>query len=333
MENWVEFVAGLTYCRLEIRIAARQDTFFDAWPGAIIRNNFFYAAENVSVKKGISLAEIINTFTLTEEHPYYKNMIGGFPKGVVLLLGRELQLYENRKKIRQGEILSFSLLLVGNQINWYKSYIEAIRVMCDRGMGHPMQTFDLLDIYERHPHQGIHLIARGQSKKVEKLNLPVTFDDFRFSGGNREIGIYLKTPTLLHEAGATKPLNSGYQAKLNGFPSFYQFVRSVAFRCMKLAALYMCPEDIDGCCQADEQMPEYLNQAGGPWLQRANLELVTVRGTLKDNGEKPIIFHGYTGEMLYRGRMASYLQLLLFMQELGVGNDTVYGLGQYRITS
>lgn len=331
MENWSEFVAELSYSHLEIRIAARQDTYFEAWPGAIIRNNFFYAIENVVVKKGVPLSEIINAYSLTEKHPFYKNMMGGFPKGVVLQLGSGMQRYENRIKIRQGEILSFSLLLVGNQKNWYKSYIEAVRLMCDRGMGHPMQSFDLLDIYERHPSRGVHLIAREQCKKIEKLSLPVYFNDFSFSETQRDIGISLETPTLLHYIGTTKQCKTGYQAKLNGFPSFYQFVRSAAFRCLKLTALYVHPEDTGRSQQATAYIEEYLNNAGEPWLKQANMKLVTVRGTLKDTGEKPIIFNGYTGEMFYHGRVAPYLQLLGFMQELGVGNDTIYGLGQYRI--
>lgn len=332
MKDWNQYIEALAYHRLEVRIVATCDGFWKAWPGAVIRNNLLYACANVCVRKDLSLLDVLERFPLEETHPLYKNLTGGFPKGLVIKLGPELSdAYESRRFIRRGEMLSFSLLLVGNHAVYYKYYIEALRQMCGRGLGHPMESFNLVDICERHPFSGIRQIASGTAKKVEKLQMPVTYGDFARFGCVSDLVISFQTPVLLHENRPGKTGNSGYQGKLNGFPSYYQFVRSAAFRSLKLAALYVYPEDIAYCREAYECINEYLERACIPLLQKAALERISLVGTPKEGEKKPMLFHGYIGEIAYSDRTSDYRQMLLYMQELGVGNDTIYGLGQYRI--
>ncbi|WP_068690396.1 CRISPR system precrRNA processing endoribonuclease RAMP protein Cas6 [Culturomica massiliensis] len=334
MENWNQYIESLVYHRLEVRIMAKNDGFWNAWPGAVIRNNLLYACANVCVRKDISLLDVLERFPLKETHPLYKNLTGGFPKGLVLKLGPELMhAYEPRRFIRRGEILSFSLLLIGNHAVYYKYYVEALRQMCARGIGHPMEPFNLVDICERHPVLGIRRIASETTKKVEKLQMPVTFEDFARFKCFPGLTISFQTPVLLHENRLGKVRSSGYQEKLNGFPSYYQFVRSVAFRSLKLAVLYVYPENAAYCREAYECIDHYLERACIPLLQRAALERISLAGTPKEGEKKSILFHGYIGEIDYSDRTSDYRQLMLYMQELGVGNDTIYGLGQYRINS
>ncbi len=40
MENFLNSCINAFYSRFDIRIAAGEDVSLDAWPGAIIRNNF-----------------------------------------------------------------------------------------------------------------------------------------------------------------------------------------------------------------------------------------------------------------------------------------------------
>ena len=103
MKNWNQYIEFLFYHRLEVRIVAKNDGFWKAWPGAVIRNNLLYACANVCIEKSISLLDVLERFPLEETHPLYKNLTGGFPKGLVIKLGPELMhAYEPRRINRRG---------------------------------------------------------------------------------------------------------------------------------------------------------------------------------------------------------------------------------------
>lgn len=69
---------NLYYHRIDVRIVVMQDTTFNAWPGAVIRNNLLFASEQILVPDGISLREKINKIPLSELHPLYRDLSGGF---------------------------------------------------------------------------------------------------------------------------------------------------------------------------------------------------------------------------------------------------------------
>jgi hypothetical protein len=75
MNNGLYVYKNLTYHCYKTQIAATEDVIFDAWVGAIIRNNLLYAAEKIRIQKtGRSLREQIDTLPLTETHPLYKEL-------------------------------------------------------------------------------------------------------------------------------------------------------------------------------------------------------------------------------------------------------------------
>jgi hypothetical protein len=64
---------------------ATDDVIFDAWTGAVVRNNLLYAADKIFMpEQKRSLREWIDIFPLEESHPLYKELREGFPRGYVL---------------------------------------------------------------------------------------------------------------------------------------------------------------------------------------------------------------------------------------------------------
>ncbi|MCL2650331.1 MAG: CRISPR system precrRNA processing endoribonuclease RAMP protein Cas6 [Candidatus Azobacteroides sp.] len=292
---------------------ATADVAFDAWSGAIIRNNLLFAADKIRIQKtNRSLREEIDSFPLNEEHPLYKELKDGFPKSYVLTDFSHIQ---SPAFIRKDEIFSFSLLLVGNFNDYRFYFFEAIREMCERGFGKPITPFQLLDISEN------------------SLS-PVTLSDFmseKTDDCRSEITIRFLTPVILYRLKEKKNKQLSFQDKSNRFPSFYQLVRSTYLRLQKLSALYVEPAACSSLPFEEMQIESCLENAGRPLLQSANIQYVSLPNTQKKEMKNEMPLAGYVGEQKYVGHFQDYLPLLQFMEKLGVGNETVYGMGRYEV--
>jgi hypothetical protein len=206
--------------------------------------------------------------------------------------------------------------------------------MCVRGIGKPLTPFLLLDISEKSLSGESQVIAIAQTDLTEELHCPIRLSDFieknnpeKFS----EITIRYQTPIILFRLKNKTNTQLSYQDKCNRFPSFYQLVRSAFFRLQKLHAIYMEPEKYVPELFEEEAIDAFLEQAGSPLLQSADVHYVMMQNTQKKEKVNEIPLAGYIGEEIYLGYFRKYVSLLRFMAELGVGNETVYGMGRYEI--
>lgn len=330
----LDFCNRLVYHRLEVCICPERDVCIDGWLGAVIRNNLLYAAEQVETGEGISLLGRIDRLSLAEDHPWYKSLSGGFPKGFSLSVVYPEEVYSSRLSLGKGERLVFALVLIGELACYYKAFVAAIRFMCSRGIGTPMVPFSLQEIQETDGLGRRQRIAVGYSDTVAALRYPLHLADFeeeRFGCREKKIRLHLTAPLSLVNRAEKKNKAVSYQDKLNGFPSFYQLVRSATYRCVKLAALYACPAENEVALQAEREIEAYVEKAASAWLEQAEVRWVGMRGPKRDDGRLPIMVSGYTGRLVFTGDFPEYVPLLAFMQPLGIGNDTVYGAGTYRL--
>ena len=304
------------YFRFDIRMCSMKDVNLDAWPGAIIRNNLLYAAEQIRIQKtNRSLREQIDTFPLNDNHPLYKELKDGFPKGYVLTNFSHANMINSHITLQEDEVFSFSLLLVGQFYDYRYYFFEAIREMCERGIGKPLTPFRLLDISEN-PVSPVSLLDFLQEKTEDKSS---------------EITIRFQTPVVLYRLKEKKNTQLSYQDKCNRFPGLYQLVRSAFFRLQKLHALYIEPTDYSTTLIEETMLETYLEKAGRPLLQSANIQYINLHNTQKKGAKNEMPLAGYVGEQQYFGYFRQYLPLLGFMAELGVGNEVVYGMGRYEI--
>jgi hypothetical protein len=334
MKNFLEQYGRVYYHRFEIRMIATDDVVFDAWTGAVIRNNLLCAADKVRIEsENQTLRERIDSFPLNETHPLYGELKDGFPKGYVLTDFSHSDLQSSSVSIKKNEIFSFSLILIGS-LNEYKSYFfQAIRLMCERGLGKPLTPFLLLDISEQSPSGESQIMAVASTDLSERLLYPVRLGDFipdnepdEFS----EITVRYITPVILFRLKDKKNTQLSYQDKCNRFPSFYQLVRSAFFRLQKLYALYNLTMGAPAIFE--EILREtYLEKAGRILLISANIQYIELQNTQKKEKVNEMPLAGYVGEQCYSGKIEMYLPLLRFTAGIGVGTETVYGMGKYKI--
>jgi len=304
------------YRRFKIQIIAVEDVILDAWAGATLRNNMLYAAEQIRIQKTHrSLREQIDTFPLENNHPLYKELRDGFPKGYILTDFSHTDVNDSVIFIHKDEIFSFSLLLIGRFDEYRYYFFEAIREMCERGIGKPLTPFRLLDIKEN-PASPVSLSDYIQQETKEK---------------HSEITIQFHTPVILSRLKGKKNTQLSYQDKANRFPGFYQLTCSAFSRLQKLYALYIDPSACSPSLFDEMLMETYLEKAGLPLLQSANIQHISLTNTHKKGMKNEMPLAGYVGEQKYSGYFQQYMPLLRFMAELGVGNETVYGMGRYEV--
>ena len=333
MESFLEQTSSLFYHCYNIRIVATNNTIFDAWPNAIIRNNLLYAADKIILDNKVTLRQQIDQLPLKKTHPFCNELMSGFPRGYRIIISN-IDVNNQNIVLKKGNIFSFSIYLVGSMNKYCTHFFDAIRLMCKNGLGHPQIPFLLIDIEEKGPCKESQIMATGEVNIAEIPCYPFRLTDylsFRAQGNEKKIRINYKTPTNLIRPIQKKDKQLSYQDKCNLFPGFYQLVRSAAYRVEKLVLLFCHPEDTEKALNVRECIESYLERAGTPILHITNIQQIQLKNTLKKEkiNDKPLT--GYVGELVFDGYFNMYLPLLKFMEELGVGNDLVYGLGRYGV--
>lgn len=318
----------LVYHRLDVRMAATAATKFDGWIGAVLRNNLLYATEQVSMPDGDgSFREFITKIPLRREHPLYKELENGFPAPYYLYPHNNYG-FNNGTIIAQGDIVSFSLVLIGSQMAiYFNLFINAIRTMCRQGFGVNKQSFALIDICECSQRGDSKIIATADKNIASQLSYPVSFPlfDKLCETQFKEITINLSTPLCL-----SKP-STLLLIRENIFPNFQQLLNSSANRFIKLNALYAFPFDANRYDTLYNLVKKQINNVNLPVLERANIQRINMRGNQRKDNGKCILFEGYIGDLLFQGNCSSFLPLLAFMEQLGIGHNLTYGLGKYNI--
>lgn len=294
---------------LRIRFFTEQHIRMKYWIGAVLRNRFLYVAESVYVNETMSLRRIIETLPLSEEHFMFRQLQEGFPKGFLFDCS-DLPYDGSGFVLRPNTIYCFSLILIGKLITYQASFLEAISRMINDGFGHPMVSLELVDVTE------------GDLCVLPDLILK----ENRFE----TLELVFKTPvSLMH---LPKGKGSGFQNKLNNFPSFYQFMRSLMYRVVTLEILYSDGISFENRKEMDEWIEEYIAPSMKAVLLQANLCYEKRYSTPKVGETSVYSMAGYTGRLIFGKVHSDYLPLLSALSPLGVGSDVNYGLGTFRVS-
>lgn len=323
---------ALHYHQLLVRITPTEDVKITGWLGAVIRNNFLFAADQITLPgKEKSLREFMGTIPLRESHPFYAELQNGFPAPYTITLTSHTQSISPVKKLQKGEIISFTISLIGTGAIHYRSFLQAILQLCRHGMGTPISPFLLIDVCELSPHNELNLLMTGENLLASNLKYPVTYKQPDSERTACMLQLNLSTPTKLYRPSQKTDTQISYQDKLNGFPSFYQFIRSAAFRFFKLNILYLPSHNPDLIKAMQDELEHLIEKAVAPTLYSADIQQVVLPNTLKKETINKINLSGYVGTLIFQGHFNDFMPLLLFMQNLGVGHDVVYGLGKYEV--
>lgn len=315
----------LFFYRMDIRFCLEETIRMDYWIGAVWRNRFLYAAETVHDENGKSLRALLDTLPLAENHPYYKQLAGGFPKGFLFDFSR-LPSSSGGFTLLKGRVYTVSFLLIGRCIQYYPLFIIALSRMFANGFGYPMAPLTLIDICET----GGSLLYSGKGDFLHQPSCPIRLPDFPGGKTAATVCLHFQTPVSLMNP-AKRNLHEGYQSKLNNFPSFYQLMRSLLFRLMTLHMLYISPGEAIEKQEMTKAIEEFIRPSGRAFLLKAALTYEKKHSTPREGETTVYTLGGYKGELVFEQIDARFLPLLLLGSQVGVGNDIPYGLGTYKV--
>lgn len=300
-------LGNLKYSIIEFKFYAEHSIKMQYWIGAVVRNRFLYAAESVHDERGRSLREIIDTLPLEEQHFMYRQLCGGFPKGFLFDCSG-LPYSKGGFIIEANNVYTLNLCIIGFMSAYSAMFIEAVRRMADEGFGHPMVPLKLCDITEKGPY-GLDTVQIAEPYK--------------------RIELEFLTPVLLMRASELN--GNGYQGKMNNFPSFYQFMRSMAYRMISLNILYAGDNTFSSRDETDSFIDRYISDATHPMLVNAGIHYAKRHSTPKKGADHVYVMEGYVGSMAFKDVPSKYIPVLMFASAFGIGNDINFGMGTYRI--
>lgn len=302
MENLSQ---SLSASRLTVRFFAGERTAMRHWIGAVLRNNFLYAADSITDEHGTSLRQLIDTLPLPDDHFLFDRLKGGFPKGFFFDCS-DLPVEGSGFELEANRVYTFALVLIGSHAAYKSLYVEALRQMLARGFGHPAVPMTLVDITETSP------------------GTPSTYSP---ETGLAEVQLRFKTPVCLIRA--LNAGGNGFQDKLNNMPSFYQFVRSLTYRLVTLGILYGEPLPFGTRDEMERWIEQQVSPASAAILLRANLLYERLRSTPRVGSNTVYVMGGYAGRLIFGNVPAGLLPVLAAGTVFGVGADINYGLGQF----
>lgn len=321
--NFLSRLEGFYFHILDIRFYPEETIQMPYWIGAVLRNRFLYAAQQIDTGQGRSLYELLDSFPLSEAHPSFKSLHGGFPKGFLMDCST-LPQSGGKCFLKKGHIYSFSLILIGNCATYFPWLIQALKYMTDEGFGYPMTPLTLVDVSER----GGSLLYSGRSDALFPLEHPVVWHEAEaLPDMPCSLTFRFKTPVSLISRNRKAKTDIGYQGKLNGFPSFYQFMRSTMYRLCTLNMLYVNPD----ACFTSEDIDEFVKEAADALLLEADLRMEKRYSTPRVGEKNVYTMCGYTGSLTFGQVRSRYLPLLVLCSFLGIGNDINFGLGQFEV--
>lgn len=308
--------------KLDIRFYPNDVIQMPYWIGSVLRNRFLYTAEGVCNEQGTSLYTLLNTLPLSENHAYYKSLIGGFPKGFLFDCST-LPDVSGKVRLEKEHIYTFSLILIGRCADYYPLFVQTLQLMFSEGFGHPMVSLTLIDICENGD-----LLYSDNGGFLNPLSCPFKID-FPISYQEKEMPImfHFKTPVNLISRVRNEKNENGYQSKLNNFPSFYQFMRSSLHRLFTLNLLYVNSEFESTPKLISESIEEFINPATRAILLHADIRYEKRYSTPRMNETNVYTMYGYCGTLSFDRISSHFIPLLSFNSYLGIGNDINYGLG------
>lgn len=200
--------------------------------------------------------------------------------------------------------LNLKIRLFGHFSAYAQHFHRAVLAMCERGIGTPQTPLSVLSCRNYRSEVPFNLRKSSRDRLVMEFVTPVSIYN-----------------------GRAKPLAKRTSLDMqNGMPGLYFTIRSLVRRINKLQFAYE-----GGELWSDEQVDEWCLQAREAQLEECALRRIVLEGPPRQTSERPIYFKGYVGHAVYSGVDDKYLPLLWQGTETNVGNDTVYGMGQYQL--
>lgn len=287
-------------------IPTRRIERIEGWIGAHIRNMLLAATNEVECDEAdCSLMDKINHFPLNDQnHHWYKELKGGFPKGYLLkILSQTQKGYQ--QTIEQGKKIQFSITLIGSLAEYAPKMIAALEIFAYRG---------------------IHCKMELEINAIKKYSL---LEDVNQKHNNNNLLIDFITPISLLNNPKRKQQEQHNQIGLNGFIPLSQLVVSAINRVAKMAVLYgNCKATAEELSEASKEITQVANKV---ILKRCNLYHTVLTTSKRRATKDTMVFDGLVGQTEWYGDVAQLYPLLKFCSHISLGDNVVYGMGDFKV--
>jgi len=210
---------------------------------------------------------------------------------------------------QQGNRVTLDLLLVGDAVRMLPVFIHTLNELGKRGIGKDSIPFTVQKVTTESGEDIYHSSLPDSCRAVEPNNLDVTI------GGPHEGSLTLEflSPVVMRRNGTVTA---------NFLPD--AFITTLLRRVTNLNAFYGVNRDAD----IDPS----------PWITAMDALSVDVnmgsfaQSRFSTRQKRTIDYSGLTGSVFLKGEIGTLLPLLRAGEILGVGKNTVFGYGVYRVT-
>lgn len=321
--------ATFYFHKLEFRISPTSDTTMPGWVGAVLRNNFMYAAESICTGRNTSFRNILDTLSISSEHPLFPELKGSIPKGLYIRPNpNTVSLLDKQEDyVRPSQWLEFSVTVFGRMESYIPAVIDTVESMCARGFGHPMTPFVITGIYS-------YLPDGNRVPYSEQDPHPIRLFDYQSQEQQTvRLKLSLDTPTDVINVNTFKDAEGmSYQDITSSFPSFYLIAKTALNRIEKLNTIY-CDTDPMAHYQEEHNAMLELLKTGCHGVKLSSAEIFRLHtGSTPKKGQSEVIpIVGYVGKLAFSGVPASFIPYLCMAQHIGIGRNVAYGSGSFRL--
>lgn len=210
--------------------------------------------------------------------------------------------FTNQRRFDEDDILKFKIVLVGTANQFIDDFIKAVTELgvnywLGREKGIGRGNFNLINVENITP--SLAMIYNCDDIKANQLILNFI------------------TPTRIEKEKSFEPIMMDKDDKLN-----FEVLLKVLFQRLNLLQRIFCKGDEAYLDKENELL------AKGVLLQKNSLSFLDYDDINKKNSKK---LGGFVGEVIYKGNIAPFINLVRLGEYLHVGSDYVYGFGKYEI--
>lgn len=273
-----------------------------------LRNN---SCEKCNLRSNCAYSLLFNPFLAGKEREDSSTRFYNKPRPFIIRSKSHKKLYEKE------DTIEFSIILYGYLKNFIPFIIESWRYLEQVGLGANRGKFQLEEVWQTNGIEGsAKRIYSWQDNIIHNCDIAVTGHDIevysRHFKGKDKITISLETPALLK-------YNKDFVDRVD----FHIFIQNLYRRLSSLSYFYGSKRlelDFNDCIDRARNIDILTEET--KWLQWERLS--------NRQGRK-IAMYGLIGEITYSGELDEFIEYLVWGQYTGIGKNTTFGQGVYRI--
>ncbi|HID94564.1 MAG TPA: CRISPR system precrRNA processing endoribonuclease RAMP protein Cas6 [Candidatus Latescibacteria bacterium] len=223
---------------------------------------------------------------------------------------------EERKEYRQGDELTFNVVLIGQAIDYLPYFVYTFDELGKRGVGRGRGRYHLKEVKDVGEEGEGQVIFIGREKVLQSNFRIITGEEIlrecEGHAGVRSITFEFLTPTRIR-----------YQGHLVKDVEFHILLRSLLRR-ISLLSYFHCGAELEldfrGLVERAGQV-----EVGSRELDWYDWERYSKRQDVR------MKMGGFVGEVTFVGDLEDFLPFILLGSYIHVGKGTAFGLGKYRI--